>query len=121
VEDFDLESLTINPTDPTLLPARAGRAGSCDDKARRYFVKVPWTWVQKLDGAPGQTYRLALQILFLHFRERCASVTLSNRTIDRVGLPSQSKRRALRDLERRGLVSVEWRSKRSPVVHVLTG
>ena len=120
MEDFDLELLTINPTDPTLVPARTARVRSSDDKARRYFVKVPWTLVQKLDGAPGQTYRLALQILFSHFRERGASVTLSNRTIERVGIPSQSKRRALRDLERRGLVSVEWRSKRSPVVHVLT-
>ena len=84
-------------------------------------MKVPLAWVQKLAGAPGQTYCLALHILFLHFRERGAAITLANRTIQREGIPRQSKRRALRDLERRGLVEVDWRPKRSPIVRVLAG
>jgi hypothetical protein len=113
---FDLEALKIDPTDPTLVPARAGRSGGY--KAQRYFVKVPWVWVQKLEGASGQTYRLALHILFLHFRARGGSLALSSKG---AGLPRQSKHRALQDLESRGLVAVEWRQRRSPIVQVLVG
>ena len=78
---FEIDALQIDPTDLTLMPARGrGRGGD-------YFVKVPLAWVQKLDGAPGQTYRLALHILFLHFRERGAAIILANRTIEREGIP----------------------------------
>ena len=74
--DFDIETLTIDPTDSTLVPAHNPRTLS-DHKARRYFVKVPWTWVQKLDGASGQTYRLALALLYHCWRGRNSSITLS--------------------------------------------
>jgi hypothetical protein len=115
-DDFDIAGLTIDPADPTLVPARGARVS--DHKARRYFVKIPWAWVQKLEGAPGQTYRLALHILFSHFRERGASIILSNKS---AGMSRQSKQRALQDLEARGLVIVQWRERRSPIVHVLAG
>ena len=115
---IDLEAIRINPTDPTLVPVRASRRRG---RKLRYFVKVPWDWVEKLDGAAGQTYRLALNLLFLHWQGRGAAVTLSNRTVERDGIPGQSKRRAVCDLEGRGLVVVNWRSKRSPIVRVLAG
>jgi hypothetical protein len=115
-DPFDLRTLQINPADPALMPAR-GRAPRA--RKPRYFVKVPWDWVVRLDGASGQTYRLALNLLFLHWKGRGASITLANRTLESDGIPPQTKRRALRDLERRGLVTVNWRENRSPVVHVL--
>jgi hypothetical protein len=111
MDDFDLDTLKINPNDPILMPTRRGG----DHKARRYFVKVPWAWVLKLDGASGQVYRLALHILFQHFRERGGSITLTN---TRAGMPRQSKFRCLRDLEERGLVTVTWRERRAPLIQV---
>jgi hypothetical protein len=114
-DDFNIAGLTIDPTDTTLVPARAPGRRS-DHKARRYFVKVPWAWVQKLEGASGQACLLALRILVWHFRERGASIELSNK---RAEMPSSSKRDALRDLERRGLVAVQWRGKRAPVIKPL--
>jgi hypothetical protein len=116
IDDFDIAGLTINPNDPTLVPARASRAAG--HKANRYFVKVPLAWIEKLEGACGRTYFLALRILFLHFRERGGSIVLSNR---RAGMPRQSKHHALRDLEGRGLIAVQWRGRRAPTVEVLIG
>ena len=117
-DPFNIEALKIDPTDPKLVPART--AGPTRPKnTPHYFVKVPIIWLQKLDAAPGQTCRLALHLLFLHFQSRGSPITLANRTLEDRGIPGQSKRRALRDLERRGLVSVEWRMKRSPIVRVL--
>ncbi len=115
VDDFDIAGLAINPADPTLVPARTSRAH--DHKAKRYFIKVPLFWLQKLEGASGLTYCLAMRILYLHFRERGASIVLSNK---RAGMPRSSKHDALRDLERRGLVAVNWRGeRRAPVVEPL--
>jgi hypothetical protein len=37
-------------------------------KRREHFIMVPWAWVEKLNGAHGQTYRLALHLLYLHWK-----------------------------------------------------
>jgi hypothetical protein len=32
-------------------------------KRREHFVMVPWNWFERLNGASGQTYRLAMYLL----------------------------------------------------------
>lgn len=115
MDDLDLDALKLDPSDPNLTRTAKPRG----HKARSFFVKVPLTWLEKLNGASGQTCRLALYLLYFHWRGRGAPITLANRTLECGGIPSQSKRRALRYLEARGLVSVAWRAKRSPVVRIL--
>jgi hypothetical protein len=115
---FGLETLKIDPTDPKLVPARGTSTGTRIRKSR-YFVKVPWSWVEKLHGASGQAYQLALNLLFRHWQGRGASITLANCMLKADGIPRETKRRVLRDLESRGLVVVDWRQKRSPIVRVL--
>jgi hypothetical protein len=85
-------------------------------KRKEHFVMVPWTWVEKLNGAHGQTYRLALHLLYLHWREKGAPVKLPNGMLAIDGVSRQSKWRALIDLERRGLIQVERRPSRSPII-----
>ena len=85
------------------------------------FVLVPWDWVTKLDGASGQTYRLALVLLHLHWKDNGRPITLANCTVEGDGIPPQTKRHVLRVLERRGLVKVDWRQRKSSIVRVLTG
>jgi hypothetical protein len=112
---FDIEALRIDPADPTLAPATP----TAPDKRRkwkRHFIQVPWEWVQRLNGASGQTYRLALQLLYLHWKNRGAPIKLTNSLLVLNSIPAQTKRRALRELQRRGLISVEWRLRKSPIV-----
>jgi hypothetical protein len=87
-------------------------------KRRGQFIMVPWTWVEKLEGAPGQTYRTALLLLYEHWRQG-KPIKLNNRMLETIGVSRYSKWRALPDLEGRGLIAVERRPKRSPVVRVL--
>jgi hypothetical protein len=88
------------------------------EKRREQFVRVPMTWYERLRGAHGQTYRVALYLLYLHWRARGDPVKLANGMLEIDGVPPTTKLRALRDLERRRLVTVEWRSRKSPIVQL---
>lgn len=112
---FDIEALRIDPTDATLALATP-TAPDKQRKWKRHFIQVPWEWVQRLNGASGQTYRLALQLLYLHWKNRGAPIKLTNSPLVLNSIPAQTKRRALRELQRRGLITVEWRLRKSPIV-----
>ena len=89
-------------------------------KRRQNFVMVPWTWVELLKGVKSaQTYRVALVLLYASWKSRGAPVKLPNGMLEIDGVRRQSKWRALAELERRGLITVERRPSRSPIVRVL--
>jgi hypothetical protein len=85
---------------------------------RQHFVRVPWTWIDRLKGADGQTYRLALCLLYMHWKSNGAPIKLTSGALAMDGLPRETKRRALSDLERRGLVKVERLPRKSPIVRL---
>src|SRR5437764_11510745 len=80
-------------------------------KRRRQFILLPMTWYERLRGADGQTYRVDWFLLHLHWKNNGDPITLANGMLGMDGVGPTSKRRALRDLVRRGLVTVEWRSR----------
>jgi hypothetical protein len=47
-------------------------------KNRQRFVKVPWSWFERLQGAPGRTYATALALLWLHWRNNGDVIKLAN-------------------------------------------
>jgi hypothetical protein len=83
-----------------------------------HFIKKPWVWHEKLIGAPGQTWRLADIVLYFCWRNGGAPFKLARGLRGMETMPRMTRLRALRDLERRGLVTVEWRTKKSPIVTV---
>jgi hypothetical protein len=87
-------------------------------KKHQRFIKVPWSWVEGLRGASGQTYATAHALLWLHWRQHGGAIKLANCASGMDGIRRQSKQRALSDLERRGLVVVERRQRKSPIVRL---
>jgi hypothetical protein len=83
-----------------------------------HFIKKPWVWHEKLRGAPGQTWRLADIVLYFDWKAGGAPFKLARGLRGMEAMPPVSKLRALRDLERRGLVTVEWRTNKSPIISV---
>jgi hypothetical protein len=83
-----------------------------------HFIKKPWVWHERLVGAPGQTWRLADIVLYMHWKSGGAPIKLARGLRGMEAMPRMTRLRALRDLERRGLVTVEWRMNKSPVVSV---
>lgn len=116
-DPFDLEKLRVDPADGELV--RLAKVPTKIQKRRRRFVLVPMLWVDKLNGASGQTHQVALHLLFLHWKDGGKPIKLGNAMLVAAGVPSQSKRRALRELEHRGLITAEWPRKKSPVIRVL--
>jgi hypothetical protein len=89
-------------------------------KRKQQFVKVPGTWVEKLaDAKHIATYRVALHLLYEHWRSRGQAVALPNGMLAKGGVARGTKWRALRELEQLGLVQVERRPRKSPLVTLL--
>jgi hypothetical protein len=112
-DHFKLEDFGL----PTMLERQAVVPKKIQQR-RRHFVMVPWTWVERLNGAPGQTYRLALCLLYLNWKARGEPIKLANGMLRIDGISRQSKWRALRELQYRGLISVERRPSRSPIIRL---
>lgn len=87
-------------------------------KRQQHFVQVPWAWVERLSGAAGHTYLVALHLLYLHWKGNGAPIKLPNGLLKIDGVSRQSKWRALADLERRGLIVVERRHSKAPFVRL---
>jgi hypothetical protein len=89
-------------------------------KRRELFVKVPWTWIEQLAKARYlATYRVALHVLYRHWKSGGVPFTLSNGMVAMEGVGRRAKWRALVELERFGLIAVERRKRRSPRITVL--
>jgi hypothetical protein len=117
-DSFDLKKLVLPPE---IVRERRGIEPKKIQKRRAYFVKVPWVWVEQLDGAAGQTYRLALCLLYLHWKSGSEPIKLPNSMLKIDGISRASKWRGLAELERRGLITVERRPRRSPLIRLVTG
>ena len=112
-EDFQ-NRIARPPESPT---ARVVHIDRVPRKAR--FVMVPIDWVDRLEGASGRTCSLALELLCLAWRRRSSNLPVTNKAAKFAGVSRTSKWRALRDLERRGLVEIrEVRLGKTPVVRL---
>jgi hypothetical protein len=115
IEDdpFDLGNLRL-PPDQVKLPWTPRKI----TKRRDHFIQVPFEWLERLNGAGGQVYALALHLLYLHWKAKGAPVKLANGMLKIDGISRQSKWRALAELERRGLISIGRRPKKSPLISI---
>ena len=114
-DSFDLSSLQL--PGGQILERRASVPRKIQ-RRRQHFVRVPWNWVEALDGTAGQTYRVALHLLYLHWKDGGKPIKLANSMLRSDGVSRQSKWRALGDLERRGLISIERRRRLAPLVRL---
>jgi hypothetical protein len=105
---------------PELLGSEVWAVTPAKIKRRRaHFVMLPMTWYERLKGADGQTYRVAWFLLYQHWKNNGDPIKLANGMLAMGGVSPPSKRRALRDLARRGLITVEWRPRKSPIVRLV--
>jgi hypothetical protein len=111
--DFDLTRLRVAPA---RLQEMQQRAKAKRSKGwHRFYVRVPWAWVERLRGTQrASTYQLALLVLYEDWKAGGQPVVLSNILAEAEGLSRRAKWRALAELEKRGLVTVERRPRQSP-------
>ena len=109
----DIENLRLAPDQlRTITPQKVL-------KRREHFIRVPFAWLEHLDGASGKYYSLALHLLYLHWRNKGRPFKLANGMLRNDGISRATKWRGLPELEARGLIAVERRPRKSPVITVL--
>ncbi len=84
------------------------------------FVKVPLWWaVQAAQATKSPKALVWLWLLHRSWKGRSKTVVMSNAKLKEWGVTRLQKYRALRELEEAGLITVDWRRCKSPVVTLL--
>ena len=110
---FHPKNLGLGPELWAMLPAKIR-------KRRERFVLVPWTWMEKLSRTrSANTYKVALYLLYLHWKVNGAPIKLANGMLAMDGVTRFSKGRALRELEQAGLIRTERHPRKSPMIAVV--
>jgi hypothetical protein len=84
---------------------------------REPFAKVPLWWAKeatKAIGAPGAM--VCVYLLHAAWRAKSLTFPLPNERLKKLGVSREVKRYVLRDLEAAGLITVERRSGKTPLV-----
>ena len=81
------------------------------------FAIVPLSWAKRMTAAT-HTKRALVGIVLLHMAWKTKRTTfpLPNGQLAKLGVSRQTKRRALADLERAGMITVERPSRKTPIV-----
>jgi hypothetical protein len=113
---YDLDKLRLDPTKFTTpyVPAKVR-------KRREQFVQVPMWWYERLTGNPTATGSIILVAIYLaplQWKHYGKPFKLPNGMLKYDGISRYTKWRALNELERLGLITVERRRRRSPIIHV---
>jgi hypothetical protein len=120
VKKFDFEDYRIEPDDlKTLKPgpgsvARAKSKTVSGIRRRDAFAIVPLWWARCANTAGNVNNLVCAELLYRAWRVRDGSKTFAMPNCR--GVSSKTKIRTLRVLEQAGLIAVNWRDKRSPMV-----
>jgi hypothetical protein len=114
------DSDSIDPEKFRLDPATITKSGKAPRRSQSLFTKMPKLWVEQLAGiqAHGSTYRVALFLLHEVWKTGNRVVKLTNIALAKAKVGREGKAVALRELRKAGLVSVEQRPNRNPIVTV---
>jgi hypothetical protein len=105
---------------PDVPGAAPGPVTTNTKQRHQQFVKFPRAWVDRLQRASyTSTYRVALHLLFHHWKSDGCPIRLSNVALAEAGVSRDQKWRALRELECLGLIRIERRRRRSPMITLL--
>jgi hypothetical protein len=88
-------------------------------RGEKYLAAIPWEWVSTAACLPGHAIQVALAIWFLKSVNRSNTVHLGGTALRELGVERQAGYRALKYLERAGLIRCEHARGRRPVVTVL--
>jgi hypothetical protein len=120
-QDLDLGKFLLTEEDiagAAMQPSKEQR--TVDRRQKGYFTKVPWTWVKAFRrGRSIATVNLALHLLFIHFDTKHKTFKVTNQMAAEAGVSRYQKTRALTEMESWGIIMVEWRDKKNPIITLM--
>jgi hypothetical protein len=113
-DPFDLKTLRLDQDQVGERPAVPTKL-----RRRRHFVTLPMAWYERMRAVRSpQTYRVAWYLLYLHWKGGGEPITLANGMLEADGVDRFAKWRALSELEHLGLIMVERRPRKSPIIRL---
>ena len=84
---------------------------------QRHCTVIPREWeLRLLDAKRVSTYRLAIELLYLHWYGKGNPIAVTGKVAEATRLSDRSKSRALAELERLGLIEIDRSPRKSPRV-----
>jgi hypothetical protein len=81
------------------------------------FVKVPLWWIaQAAKATNSPTTVVCVELLYAAWKAKNLTFPLPNHRLKKFGANREVKRRVLRNLESAGLITVERRARKTPIV-----
>jgi hypothetical protein len=114
----DISKLRVSPAFIEAVPVSAPVTPTKILKRRKNFIMLPMAWYDRLIECGGGTYKTAIHILYLDWKNNGKAFTLANGMLGYDGVSRWTKYRALANLKRLGLITVEQEPRKSPTIHV---
>ena len=113
-DGIDIESLRVDPE--LMQRVREQQAHKSTRKGwQRICTVVPRAWeLRLLEASRISTYRLAHELLYLHWYGKGKSITVSSKVAKAAKLSVRSKWNALNELARLGLIEMDRKQRKSP-------
>jgi hypothetical protein len=114
--------LPVYPPQVCKVPKRSETRSHALKTSQAQFLKgpIPLSWIIRAFSLPGKTWQVGTVLWFWAGIIRSKTISLSPGRLRHCGLHPETARQRLMDLEKVGLVRVERRGKRSPIVTILT-
>jgi len=115
LDDIGIEKLRVDPAlmQQVLLEQQARK--SKRKGWQRICTVLPRTWeLRLLDAKRVSTYRLAIELLYLHWYDSGKPIPVSSKVAKAAKLSVRSKWNALNELVRLGLIEVDRKPRKAP-------
>jgi hypothetical protein len=121
---FDPQALRLPPEVAAQIGKKpAGKQGGSPPARMEPFLQIPHKAIVAGSGVLRGTKQFLVWLYLFHrvWADKHRTVVVANQTLSTWGVGRREKYKALRQLEAAGLISVEWRQRRSPLVTLLPG
>jgi hypothetical protein len=121
-DPFDLANLRLTPEAAAAMgrAAAAKQARTQPKRQRQQFVMVPWSWIKRLkDARLPASHMIGYLILYQHWKTGGQPVSVTTVALRPLGVTRWAKWRALKELERLGLIRVQRNPRRAPLATIL--
>lgn len=84
------------------------------------FVKMPLWWAEAAAKATRTPKALVwVELLRVVWKTKSTTFSFPSGRLEKMGVSRHTKRRALRELAAAGLITIEWRNGKNPIVTVV--
>ena len=89
-------------------------------KKIEHFVKVPLWWIQiAAKDTRSPTTIVLIELLYAAWKAKSSTFPLPNSRLNKLGVSRKTKYKVLRDLERRPVILVERRPRKTPIITLI--